>query len=238
VHSRYALYHLPAHAPLASFAARWLGWDPVTAEAPAPAGPIAGLPRDPAALTQAARKYGFHATLKAPFRLAPGQDEAGLSRACSDLADRLPPVELAQLVLTRIGGFLALTAEGDQSGLNALAAAAVADLDGFRAPLSAADIARRRPDNLTPQQRTLLLDWGYPYVMEEFRFHMTLTGDLPPAEADQTAQVLLPLLQPLLPRPYVVDALCLMGEDAQTGRFRLLSRHPLRGRPVTASRAT
>ena len=38
---------------------------------------------------------------------------------------------------------------------------------------------RRRPETLSPRQRELLHRRGYPFVMEEFRFHPRLTGGLP-----------------------------------------------------------
>ncbi len=104
----------------------------------------------------------------------------------------------------------------------------VEGLDGFRAPPSAAEIARRRPERLSLRQRTHLERWGYPYVMDEFRFHLTLTGDLPPDEAEQVAAVLGPYFAPLLPRPFAIDSLCLFGQ-AEDGRFRLLHRYTLSG---------
>jgi putative phosphonate metabolism protein len=229
VFSRYALYHLPSADPLASFAARWLGWDPVSGRETVWDTPMSGLPRPLRELTRAARKYGFHATLKAPFRLAPGASLDDLRGACRQIASAQPSVLVPHLSLTRIGGFLALTADGDQSGLSALAAACVSGLDHLRAPLSADEISRRRPDTLTPQQRTLLLDWGYPYVMEQFRFHMTLTGDLPAVEAEQTVQALLPLVAPMVQHPYRLSDICLMGEDAETGRFHMVQRLALEG---------
>ena len=100
--------------------------------------------------------------------------------------------------------------------------------DPLRAPLSAAEIARRRPDRLTKRQRRLLNRWGYPFVMQEFRFHMTLTDRLPP---DQTAGMLHRLgahVAPVLPRPLRIDDLCLFGEDAG-GRFHLMHRFALAG---------
>ena len=64
--------------------------------------------------------------------------------------------------------------------------------------------------------------------MDDFRFHLTLTGKLSRAEAEQTAEALRPVLAPLLPRPFRVDALCLFGEAAD-GRFHQLARYPLGG---------
>lgn len=221
-YSRYAIYYAPEPGPLAEFAAHWLGWDPelrVTVAHPA----LAGLPRPLAALTAEPRKYGFHGTLKAPFRLAEARDEAMLRRELEALAAGLDPVVLPGLRLSRIGRFLALTPRGDTDALETLAARVVRDLDPLRAPMTAAERARRRPEALTPPQAALLDRWGYPYVMEEFRFHLTLTGPLEAAEAAQVEAVLAPVLEPLLAEPFAIRSLCLFGEAAD-GRFHLLHR--------------
>ncbi|MBC7165260.1 MAG: DUF1045 domain-containing protein [Roseovarius sp.] len=80
--------------------------------------------------------------------------------------------------------------------------------------------------------------WGYPHVMDAFRFHVTLTGDLPSETLDAVAGALVPTLAPLLPRPFVIDAISLMGADGD-GRFHRVRRSgPGRGnRPLTASPA-
>ena len=75
---RQAIYFAPpAGSPLARFGAAWLGWDP-EAGAEVEGLPVAGLPLPREALVAAPRRYGFHATLKPPFRLAAGRDAAGL----------------------------------------------------------------------------------------------------------------------------------------------------------------
>ena len=144
------------------------------------------------------------------------------------LAARLAPVTCDGLHLENLHGFLALTPTGCEAALLDLAAAVVEGTDTLRAPLTGAEIARRRPETLSTRQRDLLARWGYPFVMEEFRFHLTLTDDLPEAQADAVANLLMPWVAPLLPRPFVIEDLCLMGEDAE-GRFHLLSRHALTG---------
>ncbi|MBA4490291.1 DUF1045 domain-containing protein [Paracoccus sp. S1E-3] len=216
---RYALYYTPPPGEFADFGASWLGWDAVRG-APAPQPVLPGL--DIAVLTAEPRRYGFHATLKAPFRLAEGQRAGDLIEGVEALAAQLRPVTLDGLALTRIGPFLALTPRGDEVPLNVLAAQVVERLDPLRAPLTEAERARRNPDRLTPRQRALLDAWGYPYVMDEFRFHMTLTGALDAATLDTVAALLAPRLA-VVPRPFILDALSLMGEDA-TGRVRLIRR--------------
>jgi putative phosphonate metabolism protein len=224
---RYAIYVAPEPGPLARIGAEWLGWD-AEAGAAVVQPEVAGLPRPLAELTARPQKYGFHGTIKPPFRLAAGTTPAELDAALAALCRGLAPVVLPGLRLERLGGFLALTPAGDAAALGRLAAEVVRGLDGFRAPNPPEEIARRRPERLTPRQRALLERWGYPYVMEEFRFHMTLTGDLPAAEAEAVAAVLGPLLAPALPRPFRIGSLCLFGEAAD-GRFRLMHRYTLSG---------
>lgn len=225
--SRYAIYYAPRAGAFADATAAWLGWDAATSR-PVPQPDLAGLPVPVADLTRAPRKYGFHGTIKAPFRLADGVTEARLRSEVAALAATLPPARADGLALTRLKGFLALLPTGDDIDVIALGAEVVTALDPLRADLTANEVARRRPDCLTPRQRHLLDQWGYPYVMEEFRFHLTLTDDLPEAQADQVAQALGPWLAPVLPRPFVVEDLCLFAEDAH-GRFHLIDRHALTG---------
>lgn len=222
---RFALYYAPPAGAFAEMAAAWLGWDAAAGRTVAQPD-LPGLPGPAATLTAAPRKYGFHGTLKPPFRLAEGVGAADLHAGCQALAARLAPVEMSHIALTRIGGFLCFTAQGDTAPLQAFAAEVVADLDRFRAPLTEAEIARRRPDRLSPRQKALLDQWGYPYVMEEFQFHLTLTDDLAPDVADATARVLEPHFAPILPQPFRIDDLCLFGEAAD-GQFHILHRYPL-----------
>lgn len=214
---RFAIYHAPPPGPLADAAARWLGRDAATGAAPGQ--PHLDLP----ALTRNPRRYGFHATLKAPFRLAPGMTEDGLRDALGSLAARLRPVVLERLEVGLLGRFLALLPRGDTTALNGLAGEIVTGLDDFRAPLTGEERARRRPDALDTHRRALLDAWGYPYVLDAFRFHMTLSDQL----TDAQAATLQPLAQRhfggVVPQPYVVDTLALFGED-EAGVFHLLHR--------------
>jgi len=222
---RYAVYYTPPPGPLADFGAAWLGWDIARGRAVphAPAG-FAALPE----VTETPRHYGFHATIKPPFAPTGGTDAEALGAALADCARRLDPARADGLRLSRLGHFLALSPEGDSTEIHALAAAVVRDLDGFRAPPTKAELARRRAAGLSPAQEAHLLRWGYPYVMDEFRFHMTLSGPLSADQATKTESVLAPVLADVLPRPFVIGDLTLAGEDAE-GRFHELSRHALSG---------
>lgn len=225
--TRYALYYAPPAGPLADFGSAWLGWDPRAGRKLAhPALP--GLPMPVAEITATPRKYGFHGTFKPPFRLKDGFDVAELHNATEALAATLSPVLLDGLKLSRIGGFLALTPEGDTTQLALLAARVVEALDGFRAAPEEFELERRRKPGLSARQEVLLQQWGYPYVMEEFRFHLTLTGKLPDAEAEAVSERLQPVLQPILPQPFRIREICLFGEG-QDGRFHHLHRYTLSG---------
>jgi len=226
-YKRYAIYYAPEPGPLADFGAAWLGWD-AKAGRPRAHLRISGLPRPVGELTEQPRKYGFHGTIKPPFRLIEGSDIGLLHRSAAALCAQLKPVLLEGLQLSRLGGFLALTPEGDNAALAALAGRVVEALDGFRAAPSDAEIAKRNPDRLSARQRKFLQQWGYPYVMEEFRFHLTLTGSLPEEDAEATRAILEPVIAPLLGRPVRIASLCLFGE-ADDGRFHNLHRYTLSG---------
>lgn len=221
---RFAVYYAPPAGDFWDRASHWLGWDAASGQAVVP--PDLGL--DAAAITRDPRRYGFHGTVKPPFRLADGVDPARLHDALTDLCARLAPVELPGLRLSNLDGFLALVPDGDAAALRTLAAAVVEGLDPLRAPLTADEIARRRPERLSLRQRELLYRWGYPFVMEEFRFHLTLTDRLAGEQAAKAAITLEAHFAPLLPRPFRVADLCLFGE-AMDGRFHLLHRYTLSG---------
>ncbi|RDC71072.1 DUF1045 domain-containing protein [Rhodovulum sp. 12E13] len=230
-YTRFALYYAPPPGALATLGAQWLGWD---AEAGRGASLPPGqdwptLPRPQKALTRQPRAYGFHGTLKPPFALAEDRTVTGLHAAVSALAPRLHRLRLDGLRVAEMGDFLALVPEGDTTALDALAATLVEALDGFRAAPTDAEVARRRAAGLTERQETMLARWGYPFVMDEFRFHITLTGPIPDAaERAAVADALRPLFEPLIERPFRIDEICLFGEG-QDGRFRNLHRYPLSG---------
>lgn len=203
---------------LAAWGAAWLGWDPERGqEVPHPDPTLAPLTEEP-------RRYGLHATLKAPFRLAPGRTEDELAQALAAFAARRAPAEAPGLRLARIGRFLALVPEGD-AAINALAAACVTELDPFRAPLSEAELRRRRAAGLDAVEEANLLFWGYPYVLDRFRFHVTLSGPLD-AAGEERARALLDRHSPPLPRPFRLSALAHLGEGSD-GSFRLVHRYTL-----------
>ncbi|MEM6480397.1 MAG: DUF1045 domain-containing protein [Pseudomonadota bacterium] len=224
---RYGIYYTPQDGAFAEAGARWLGWNSATGKSAAPP-PLRDLPFPLDDITATPRKYGFHATFKPPFRLAPDCDAKALTQAFDEHCQSLGPVALDGLKLAALGRFMALVPEGDIADLAALAASCVRDLDRFRAPATAQELAKRRATGLTSRQDALLEKWGYPYVLDEFRFHMTLTGKLPKDALAEVASALAAHVLPHVPRPVPIEALSLMGEDG-TGRFHLIHRRALSG---------
>lgn len=224
---RYAVYYLPPEGPLAALGGSWLGWDCLEGrEVPHP--DIPDLSRKISDLTAAPRKYGFHGTIKPPFKLAEGTSFEGLAAEMDALCAGVGPVFLEGLELAALSGFVALRPVGDVAALGALAGTFVKELDAFRRPPDEAELARRRARPLTETQDANLVAWGYPYVLDEFRFHMTLTGRLPEGEAMAVIAALRPHFEPILTTPHVVGEMCLAGE-AEDGRFHLIHRYALSG---------
>ncbi len=226
-YSRYAVFLIPDDGALSRFGAQFLGWDVVRGARVAQPETLS-LPRAISELTATPAKYGFHGTIKPPMRLSKARDRAGLLQACRALLAAEDPVVIRRLRLARIGSFFALVPATDARLLSALAGRVVAGLDPFRAPMTDTERARRNPDRLSDRQRSLLDRWGYPYVMEEFRFHMTLTGRLSHAEAGAVEAALAPVLTPILTEPLEVTSLCVCGERPE-GQFEMIERIPLGG---------
>lgn len=221
---RHAIYFAPpGGSALARFGADWLGWDAERGEAPAGLA-LPGLPLPRETIVETPRRYGFHATLKPPFRLAEGRSVEDLDAAVEAVAAGSPGFAL-RLEVAAPGAFLALVPEAAPPALAALERACVTGLDAFRAPAEAAEM-RRRTAGLDAAEKENLRRWGYPWVLGRFRFHITLTGALAPALQRRVRAALDPMLAPLLAAPVAVGDICRFSE-AEDGRFRLLRRFPL-----------
>ncbi|MCX7340604.1 MAG: DUF1045 domain-containing protein [Hyphomicrobiales bacterium] len=230
---RYAIYLAPPpDSPLWRFGSHVLGYDAATGQ------DVHGfaLPGvDPETWRHCSdrpRLYGFHATLKAPFRLADGCSVPALKAALADFAAATPAFDLGPLAVTCLkqanGGFVALTPEQASPDLARLEAATVMHFDPFRAPLTEAERAARHPERLTARERDHLERWGYPHVLDAFRFHMTLTNLL--AHPDKVAALLSEsLAADIGPARLAVDALVLFEQAAPGARFRIISRAEMAG---------
>ncbi|WP_120502069.1 DUF1045 domain-containing protein [Roseovarius sp. EL26] len=221
---RYAIYYTPPTSPLATFGAGWLGWDIALGQLN-PHIDCPGLPIDLPELTETPRKYGLHATIKPPFRLAPDCTEEGLKFELEKFCQQTSAVNLEGLTLRPLGRFLALTPTGDTSEMHQIAARVVQQFDNYRASLTDAELDRRRSGRLSADQEERLLKWGYPHVMDGFRFHMTLTGKMPKRQLPLVQKCLASLAAPF-EAPLEIDALSLVGE-AKDGFFHLITRYSL-----------
>jgi len=217
---RYALYFSPAeNHPLTKAAAHWLGRDAFTGET-SPTPDVESLAGDTVReLTADPRRYGFHATLKAPFELHPDRTEAELIAAFEHFAAKTPAFDIPNVIVGQIGRFFAIVPDTVYPELQRFAARVVEDFEPFRAPLSEADIARRKPETLSAAHRANLDRWGYPHVMDEFRFHMTLTGKVPPEYQPAMRQELDRRFTAFANAPLTVDGLALFVEAERGAPF-------------------
>jgi len=225
---RYAIYFTPGqNDPLTRIAASWLGRDPFTgAQPPAPA--VTSLSQAEIAYhTASARRYGFHATLKAPFHLADGETETELDSAVASFAAGADPILLSKLTPARIDGFLALVPGSPAPDLDRFAGEIVTVFDRFRAPLSEAEVKRRNPEAMSPEEFRNLLQWGYPYVFESFRFHMTLTGRVGDHDLARVRAAIDEAFATTLARPATIDGLALFVEPEPGAPFLVKSWYRL-----------
>lgn len=233
---RFALYYAPAVTdPLWLRAAQWIGRDPTGRDVPETA--IPGLDADYRhRISVSARRYGFHATLKAPMALAPGRSRDELEVVLAAFGEGTPQTAIGRLELAFIDGFLALIPAVQSDELTASAGSAVAEFEAFRATTSAEDREKRiRHGNLSEHQIELLDRYGYPYVMDEFRFHMTLTDRLPEAEREAVMAAAAAWFEPILPAVAMLDRVVLFHEPESGAPFVRLEDFELQARlPVDA----
>ena len=223
---RYAIFYAPPPGdPLADFGGRWLGRDVVSGE-PLPQPEIDGL--DMPGVTAFPRHYGFHATLKAPFALADGATPEALIDAVRALATDCRAVTGPDRRVAALGRFVALVPDGPSPQISDLAAAVVERFDGFRAPLDAAEMQKRLAANLNDRQRALLDRWGYPYVFDEFRVHMTLSGPLDDQTRATVQSAARIAAASFLEMPFAVDRLAVFHQPDRRTPFREIAGYPLR----------
>ncbi|MBR0642810.1 DUF1045 domain-containing protein [Plastoroseomonas hellenica] len=220
---RVALYWAPElDDPLHARASAWLGRDAET-------GAAIAQPEVPGIVEATAdpRLYGFHATLKAPFRIATSWEQVVATSEA--LAAETTPFTLPPLMVQNLRGFLALIESEPCPALDAFAAACVQALEPHRAPLTTEEIARRRPERLSERQRAQLDRWGYHLVFEDFQFHGTLTGRLPDVQRAVIEPAVTEFLGDLPARRRLVRELCLFTQAAPGAPFAIARRLPLRG---------
>lgn len=219
--ARYAVYWTPEPGSLlADLDERLFGDAPM----------LSGIdPETLNAATATPARYGLHATLKAPFHLAEGAAPAELHAAVAAFARNRAPVTAPPLQVAELGRYLALRPSAPTPNLDALAAEVVRTFDGFRRAPDEAELERRRAAGLSAQEEENLRLWGYPYVFDAFRFHVTLAG---PCD-DETRARLQPALEaelaPQVQAPFVLDALSIAEQPDRASPFRVTGRYPLGG---------
>ena len=230
---RYAIYFTPSSSdPLLRVAANWLGRNAFSGK-PVKTPNIRGLGLDEIArLTEEPRRYGFHATLKAPFRLAEGFGEADLLRALMTFGNAARSVTIPKLEIAALGKFFAVVPSETLPELQQFASEVVVAFDRFRAPMTDADRVRRKPQKLTSSQAANLERWGYPYVHDDFRFHMTLTGPVEETDRNRVEQILADFFAPVLDEPAEIANLALFVEPEPGAPFEIHSLHPLTARDM------
>lgn len=214
---RYAIYHLPDDPAFAQWGAEWLNWDICRGK------PTGIGERE---WTHTPRRYGFHATLKAPFVPCKEVQVADISAQLTRVLSRHGPISLGKLEIARLGRFLAFVPENAPASIRSLAHDIVKSLDPFRAPFTDNEF-KRRASGLGPERLANLRQWGYPHVGDLFRFHMTLTDRLADAQLEQV-HAALTSHPPPLPVPFQVSSVSIVGED-EDGFFHLIERQYLSG---------
>jgi putative phosphonate metabolism protein len=223
--ARVAIYYAPMDDdPLTGLAGHWLGRNPLTG-APMVQPALFGIEE----VTAEPRRYGFHATLKPPMRLAEGRSWAELMTAVRAVAAGIAPFDLPRLAVHDLRGFLALRETEPCPALQALADACVDRLDAFRAPPTEAELAARRGAHLTPEQEAMLARWGYPYVFGTWFFHMTLTRRLSDPEKETFLPAAEAYFAPVLEVPRRVVDLCIFTQAGPDAAFNIAERVRLRG---------
>ena len=224
---RYAIYFVPK-GELAKFGRAWLGWDGRKSQYISSENAFSEPLADREYFTKKPRKYGLHATLKAPFRLQTTQNEPALRSAFHGFCNHQKPAASGNLTLSEQGGFISLRPQRQSAALFELGKNCLEAFDPFRAPLDQNDLNRRRNARLSPRQNDFLHQWGYPYVLQEFQFHITLSSRLSILQREKIIPALKNLLAHELDCPFIIAHLALMGED-RNGQFHILEEANLSG---------
>ena len=215
---RYALYWVPPREhPLWAAGNAWLGRNPEMTDGGAP----------PAHAMQPWH-YGFHATLKAPFRLRDGLDARSLCHEIQRIARTWRDFAMPPLHVGWLDGFLALRPAASlhaEHPLWRLANRCVTELDPWRAAPDASERQRRERQSRSSsgEQKALLDTWGYPHVLAHWRFHMTLSDSGPP-HADALRQRAEQHFAMALSQPLTAAGVALFAQLRVEGPFVLLRR--------------
>jgi hypothetical protein len=228
---RYAIYFVPpAQSNLYRYGSSVLGYDCYTNNAADFPGQSESAAVNWNELGEEPRRYGFHATLKAPFHLLPSHSELQLINALQNFARLGHAVHAFVPAVRLLSDFFAVVPRDHEPGIDALAASCTTIFDAFRAPISPQERARRIALKLNDEQIRNLDRWGYPYVLSQYQFHMTLTGKIPARRRKAVLAVLLKVFRESAIEPSIaIDRIALVTQDTPDSRFRVVSEAVLGG---------
>lgn len=225
---RYAIYYAPEPgSALDTFGETWLGLRGADALSAAIGKSSTVTAKRIAELTESPRRYGVHGTLKPPFELNPTNTPEDLVAVARVFTRSRAPIELPPLELAVIGKFIALTPVAESAALERLAAACVRAFEGYRTPLTKQQEDDYKLNKLTVHQEQMLEHWGYPYVMEEFRFHISLTDRIDDdKERDAVMDLLTTLAKPVVGQAIQIRDLVIFSQEAMGQPMKPLVRIP------------
>lgn len=228
--ARYAIYYIPEpESKLWRCASKLLGRDSFTGENVKPAKLDGIEPKRLQEITASPRHYGFHATLKPPFYLAKNADRGMLDEALEAFVAGQKPFKVPALELAELDGFIALRPKKNCADLHDFAKSCVKSFDSFRAPPSKEETEKRLKADLNKSQKKMLEKWGYPYVMDEFRFHMTLTERLKDKERKSVLGAIAPEISKVLTdKPWTFNLIALVRQKSNDQPFEVVKTYPLK----------
>ena len=223
-YERYAIYYAPLeNSELDIFGKCWLGWDPYKGSQTTKSD-FSKLPdfEKFSKFVVAPKQYGFHGTIKAPFRLKDGFTYNDLENQVGEISKQIHSFYLDQLIIKKLGNFIGLIPTNNLK-VNAVSNKFVKELDYLRDELSESEIKKRKPHKLTSNQKQLLFKWGYPYVFNEFKFHLTLTSKLNNVEIDDVFKSLQNILKQVNLSKINFNNICIFGQKSDE-KFYFIKR--------------
>ena len=212
-YKRYAIYYVPSeNSELDLFGKCWLGWDPYKGVETTKSD-LSKLPsfKKFSSLVLTPKQYGFHGTIKAPFRLKNEYTYNDLENKVREISKQIHSFYFDQLIIKKLGNFIGLIPTNNLK-INAVSNKFVEELDYLRDELSESEIKKRKPHKLTSNQKQMLFKWGYPYVFNEFKFHLTLTSKLNVVEIDEVFRSLQNILKQVNLNKISFNNICIFGQ--------------------------
>jgi hypothetical protein len=137
-------------------------------------------------------------------------------------AARHGPFMLAPLRLMLLSGFPVLSAKAVMEPFFALEKSLLETLSPMFLPPDPQSLARR--GKLNSRQIENFWKWGYPFVLNDHRFHLTL-GDV--GSSDEYIKALKGYFAPSLLNSLAISKVSLCVQNAPDGKFMLLKDFPL-----------